>query len=63
MMSDKRLFLVNASCPECPDHAVRSVLVDLLDVEAGAALRVFSAVCGHIWDLPPDEAAKIKKAL
>jgi hypothetical protein len=62
-MSDKRLFPVDASCPECADHAVRSVMVDLADVEAGAALRVYSAACGHIWDLPTDEAAKIKNAL
>jgi hypothetical protein len=62
-MSGKRLFLVDVPCPECPAHPVRSVTVDLDDVEAERTLRVFSVACGHVWDMPKDEASKIKKAL
>jgi hypothetical protein len=57
-----RLFDVYSPCPTCADHPIRSVAVDLDEVEAEKTLRVFSNECGHFWNLPEGEASKIKNS-
>jgi hypothetical protein len=62
-MSGKQMLLLDAPCPICPRLFLRKVAVSADDVESERTLRVFSPTCGHVWELPPETAIKMKQTM
>jgi hypothetical protein len=62
-MSEKHMLLLDAPCPICPRLFLQKVAVRRDDVENKKRLKVFSPTCGHVWELPPDTAIKMKEAM
>jgi hypothetical protein len=62
-MSGKHMLLLDAPCPICPRLFLRKVAVSRNDVENERLLKVFSPTCGHVWELPPDTAIKMKETI